>query len=114
MGYNRKEPAQSSEQPPKWEAVHTGTRVKLSVDQEQDAGNDGTDARDQVHHVSAQADPQKSQASDDQIYSKQDPFKATHFLFLLLIKWAITKKIEVDQNRYRRCQHKFAQGVCDD
>jgi len=57
MGYNRKSTAQSSEQPPKWEAVSIEACAKLSVDQEQDAGNDGTDARDQVHNVSTQAYP---------------------------------------------------------
>jgi hypothetical protein len=43
----------SSEQPPDREAVHIGMGVKLSVDQEQDAGNHGAYACDQADDVSA-------------------------------------------------------------
>ena len=74
---------QSNEQPPEWEVVHTWNETKLSINQEQDAGNQSTDSSNEVEDVSSEAYTKHREPNDDQIYAKQNPFQATHFILLL-------------------------------
>ena len=53
----------------------------LSIDQEQDAGNYGTNPCNKVDDVPTQTYTQQGKTGKDQVYPKQNPFKTTHFYF---------------------------------
>jgi len=55
---------------------------ELSVDYEQDAGNQSTDSSNEVEDVSSQAHTKQREPNYDQIYSEQNPFQTTHCILL--------------------------------
>ena len=54
--------------------MHVRSALRLSIDQEQDAGNDGADAGDGVHDPSADAHAQEHEAGQDQIDAQKIHF----------------------------------------
>jgi len=63
-----------------------GSSADLSVDYEQNASNYGADTCDEVNDPSSEANAQKRETNQDQIYAKQNPFQVSHTIHPLSIE----------------------------
>jgi hypothetical protein len=73
--------------------------ANLSINQEQNAGNDGADPRDEIDDVSSQTYAQKGEADQDQVYAKQNPFQISHRIHPFNSKQEITFTFNNPRNK---------------